>query len=90
VAGIVVAAGTATMAVAELEFFRVLGPGMGMTVLIAVVVSATLIPALLAVFGRVLSGLRHSGVATDGSRVLLSAGPGCSRRRGRGWSLRPW
>ncbi|CAA9550941.1 MAG: hypothetical protein AVDCRST_MAG79-2698, partial [uncultured Thermoleophilia bacterium] len=54
VAGVVVAVGTATMAVAELEFFRVLGPGMGLTVLTGLVVSVTLIPALLAVFGRVL------------------------------------
>jgi RND superfamily putative drug exporter len=51
-AGVMVAAGTACLTVASLSFFRAFGPGMALTVLIGLVVAITLVPALLAVFGR--------------------------------------
>jgi len=51
-AGIMVAAGTACLSVASLRFFRAFGPGMALTVLIGLVVAITLVPALLAIFGR--------------------------------------
>jgi len=54
VAGIAVAAGSAAMLVAESSFFRAFGPVLSLSVLVAVVVSLTLLPALLAIFGRVL------------------------------------
>lgn len=54
VAGITVAAGTAALLVAESAFFRAFGPAMALSVLVALVVSVTLVPALLAVFGRAL------------------------------------
>jgi putative drug exporter of the RND superfamily len=54
VAGIAVAAGSAAMLVARSGFFRAFGPVLSLSVLTAVVVSVTLLPALLAIFGRVL------------------------------------
>ncbi len=52
VAGIAVAAGCAAMLVAKSGFFRAFGPVLSLSVLTAVVVSVTLLPALLAIFGR--------------------------------------
>lgn len=52
VAGIAVAAGSAAMLVAESPFFRAFGPVLSISVLTAMVVSLTLLPALLAIFGR--------------------------------------
>ena len=53
-AGVMVAAGAACLSVASLSFFRAFGPGMALTVLIGLVVAITLVPALLAIFGRVV------------------------------------
>ena len=52
VAGLSVAGGTASLAVAESTFFRALGPALVFTVLVALVVAVTLVPALMGVFGR--------------------------------------
>ena len=52
VAGIAVAGGCAAMLVAKSGFFRAFGPVLSLSVLTAVVVSVTLLPALLAIFGR--------------------------------------
>ena len=54
VAGIAVAAGSAAMLVARSGFFRAFGPVLSLSVLSAVVVSLTLLPALMAIFGRAL------------------------------------
>src|SRR6476661_9299639 len=54
VAGIAVAAGSAAMLVAKSGFFRAFGPVLSLSVLSAVVVSLTLLPALMAIFGRAL------------------------------------
>lgn len=54
VAGIAVAAGSAAMLVAKSSFFRAFGPVLSLSVLTSVIVSVTLLPALLAIFGRVL------------------------------------
>ena len=53
-AGLVVAAGTASLLAGTLGFLRAFGPGMAITVLIGLAVAITLIPALLAIFGRLL------------------------------------
>ena len=53
-AGLVVAAGTASLLVGTLGFLRAFGPGMALTVLIGLAVSITLVPALLAILGRAL------------------------------------
>lgn len=51
-AGLIVAAGTASLLVAQLEFFRIFGPALALTVLVGLAVSVTFIPAALAILGR--------------------------------------
>jgi RND superfamily putative drug exporter len=51
-AGLIVACGAAALLAGRLEFFRAFGPGMALTVLVGLAVSITLVPALLAIFGR--------------------------------------
>ena len=76
VAGIAVAAGCAAMLVAESGFLRAFGPVLSLSVLTSVVVSLTLLPALLAILGKRLfwpSRMRthRSGwVARTAARVL--------------------
>jgi RND superfamily putative drug exporter len=53
-AGLIVVAGTASLLVGDLDFFRAFGPGLAMTAAVALVVSITLIPAMLAIFGRLV------------------------------------
>jgi putative drug exporter of the RND superfamily len=50
-AGLIVVAGTASLLVGELEFFRAFGPGLALTAAVSLVVSLTFIPAALAIFG---------------------------------------
>jgi RND superfamily putative drug exporter len=50
-AGVIVAAATASLAVARSDLLRAFGPGLALTVLTAMAVSMTLCPALMAVFG---------------------------------------
>ncbi|MGH3092848.1 MAG: MMPL family transporter [Gaiellaceae bacterium] len=50
-AGLIVAAGTASLLVAQLEFFRIFGPALALTVIVGLAVSLTFIPAALAVLG---------------------------------------
>ena len=51
-AGLIVAAGTAALLAAQLEFFRVFGPGLAFAVLVGLAVSVTFVPAALAILGR--------------------------------------
>ena len=53
-AGLTVATASATLFLAELGFFRAFGPGMAMSVLLALLVAVTLVPALLAIVGGAL------------------------------------
>jgi putative drug exporter of the RND superfamily len=53
-AGLIVAAATASLIVARTDLLRAFGPGLALTVLTAMVVSMTLEPALMAVFGGLL------------------------------------
>ena len=55
-AGLIVAAGTGALVVGKLGFFRAFGPGLAATTLVALLVSITLVPALLALFGARLFG----------------------------------
>lgn len=50
-AGLIVAAGTASLLAAQLEFFRVFGPGLAFAVLVGLAVSVTFVPAFLAILG---------------------------------------
>ncbi|ULE32968.1 MMPL family transporter [Mycobacterium sp. IDR2000157661] len=52
VAGLIVTAGVGSISVAELPLFRAFGPGLAIVVAVALLVSITLVPALLAIFGR--------------------------------------
>lgn len=54
VAGLAVAAGTGALLVAQSTFFRALGPALVFTVLTALAVAVTLVPALMAVLGRAI------------------------------------
>jgi putative drug exporter of the RND superfamily len=51
-AGLIVAAGTAALIVASVDFLRSFGPALALTVLVSLMVSISLIPSLLAIFGR--------------------------------------
>jgi len=51
-AGLTVAAGTAALLAATSKFFQGFGPAMALAVLIALAVSVTFVPALLAILGR--------------------------------------
>ena len=53
-AGLIVAAGAAALGAASLAVLRELGPGLALSVLIAMAVAVTLTPALIAIFGRLL------------------------------------
>ena len=56
-AGIIVAAGTASLLVGGIDFFRSFGPALAVTALVGMVVALTLMPALLSVAGgRVARG----------------------------------
>jgi RND superfamily putative drug exporter len=56
-AGLIVAAGTGALLVARGGLLRAFGPGLAATVLVSMLVSLTLMPALLGVFGRLM--FRH-------------------------------
>jgi RND superfamily putative drug exporter len=73
-AGLVVALGIGSLAVAPLGQLRAFGPALALTVLIGMAVSVTLAPALIAIFGRLLFRL---GPAT------AQAPGGAARRRDR-------
>lgn len=53
-AGLIVALGSLTLAVGHLAVFRSFGPGMALTVLVAIAVSLTFIPALLGLLGPLI------------------------------------
>ena len=53
-AGLIVAAGAAALLAGSIEFFKALGPGLALTALVGLLVSVTLIPALMGIFGRLL------------------------------------
>jgi RND superfamily putative drug exporter len=54
-AGVIVAAGTSTLALGGLSFFRALGPGLALSAGVGTLVSLTLTPALAATFGGLLA-----------------------------------
>lgn len=62
IAGVIVTASVASVSVAHLPLFRAFGPGLAIMVGVALVVSITLVPALLAIFGRfaLWPGLRRT------------------------------
>jgi len=53
-AGLVIALATGSLYLADLGFLHALGPGLALTVLVAMLVGATFVPAVLAVAGRAM------------------------------------
>ncbi|MDQ6777703.1 MAG: MMPL family transporter [Actinomycetota bacterium] len=87
-AGITVVAASAALVVAKLGFYKAFGPGTAMAVLIGLLVSITLIPALLAVGGRRVywpRGPQGQPPAPPAAGETDSPAP---RRRGRHRALR--
>jgi RND superfamily putative drug exporter len=74
VAGFTVAAGTAALLVADFELFRAFGPALALTVVIGLVVSLTLVPAVIAILGGWL--FFPSGEAAGGAVIDRQAGRG--------------
>lgn len=77
VAGLTVAAGTATLVVADSRLFRAFGPGMALAVVVGLLVSVTLVPAVMAVLGRWLFWPSRPGVRGPDAE----AAPSSPRRR---------
>jgi len=84
-AGLIVAAATASLAVARTQLLQAFGPGLALTVLTALVVSMTLAPALMAVLGGALFGPRWARRRPAQSRSAQSrpAEPGTAGLRVR-------
>ncbi len=89
-AGLIVAAATASLAVARTQLLQAFGPGLALTVLTALVVSMTLAPALMAVLGGALFGPRwarrrptQSGPTQSGPTQSRPAEPGTAGLRVR-------
>ena len=80
-AGVITALGTAALLVGRLDFFRAFAPALAITALVGVVVSVTLLPALLAILGRAAYrpggvGRRTRGDADpDGARASAARAP---------------
>ena len=87
-AGLMVAAGTAALTVASQRFFRDFGPGMAITVLLGLLVAVTLLPALLALFGRALFWPRGVPGRWSGRRPAEAAAQRGRRSRRRSAAFR--
>jgi putative drug exporter of the RND superfamily len=74
-AGVLVAAGTAALGVAKMQLIRAFGPALAVTVLTAMLVSLTLAPALIGIFGSALywPGPRWFRVARKAARRAAAA-----------------
>ncbi len=74
-AGLLVAAGTASLAIAKLQLIGAFGPALAVTVLTAMVVSLTLAPALISIFGTALfrPGPRWFRAARKAARQAIRA-----------------
>ncbi|WP_245177154.1 MMPL family transporter [Geodermatophilus sp. DF01_2] len=86
VAGITVAAGTAALLVADFQLFQAFGPALALAVLVGMVVSLTLIPALMAILGHRLFLTIGTGRPASGehapSRLTRWLAGAVSRRGG--------
>jgi putative drug exporter of the RND superfamily len=86
-AGLIVAAGIATLRLASIDFVQTLGPAMAVVVLVSLGVSLTFIPAAMRILGRALfwPGLRGEQTAEPlltriGGAVRRAVAHGTSRR----------
>lgn len=81
VAALTVAGSTASLGLANLQFLRVLGPALGLSVAISALVALTVVPAAIASFGRWIlwPGLRWGRLAVPTSAAPTDD-PGLIRR----------
>lgn len=86
-AGVTVMAATCALLVAQLEFFRVFGPGLAFSVLCSLVVAITFIPAALAIGGGALFWPRRPRPEAP-SPTPDEPGAGGRTRRSRSWAAR--
>jgi putative drug exporter of the RND superfamily len=95
-AGLAVAGASAALGVADLGFLRAFGPGMSLSVLIALAVALTFTPAALALSGRATfwpSRAREEPLATEAARTERAAPHAPRRVRSRAMRMaagRPW
>ena len=82
-AGLTVAASTAALLASGIGFLRALGPGLAIAVLIGLAAAVTLVPALLAIFGRALF---WPSLGTDTPEAGGGGGP--ARPGARSWRRR--
>jgi RND superfamily putative drug exporter len=59
-AGILIAGGALALLAGKMQFFRVFGPGLAVTALVVTLVCVTLVPALMAMLGPRLFGVREA------------------------------
>jgi RND superfamily putative drug exporter len=92
-AGVLVAAGAASLLAGRMQFFRVFGPALALSALVVTVVCVTLVPALMAVLGPRLFGRRVRAARDEPAGRAPAGAPGDgpppepSARRDR-WRLR--
>jgi RND superfamily putative drug exporter len=86
-AGLTVAAGTAALLVASLQFLRAFGPALALTVVVSLFVAITCVPAIQAILGRVLywpnwpRPVSDSALAEETHHVEATNEPTSSKRR---------
>ena len=83
IAGLTVAGGTFALVAANFSLFRAFGPAMALTVLVGVVVSLTLVPALMAILGRKLFLPWRARCATPSNDPNRAAGEQAHPDRGQ-------
>jgi putative drug exporter of the RND superfamily len=92
-AGLLVAAGTASLAIAKMQLISAFGPALAVTVLTAMVVSLTLAPALIGIFGSALfwpgpHWYRKARKAARRARRAEARGAEPARPRRSPWKMR--
>ena len=87
-AGITVVGASAALLVAKLGFFQAFGPGTAMAVLLGLLVAITLIPALLAVGGRMLFWPRRPGLEVRVANASAKPADTAAEGARRSWALR--
>ena len=91
-AGILVAAGTASLGTSHMQLIRAFGPALAVTVLTAMVVSMTLAPALIGIFGNALfwpgpRWLRKARRAARAAAAAQAAGEPAGEPRRSPWRV---
>ncbi|MET7418937.1 MMPL family transporter [Dactylosporangium sp. NPDC005555] len=90
VAGATAAAGTGALIVADAPTFRAFGPGMALAILIGVLVAVTLVPAMLAILGRVTFwSLLRRPLGARGAEPAPTGGRWWARLLTRRWFALP-